>query len=152
MGRWIAYASTLALSALVLWPATWGGVVDDFPLSSYPMFSMKRTDPTVRLPSALGVTEDGRRVTLAPEIVGTEEVTHAARTLWAAIRRGREAGRALCREMAERVARSRDAELAGVKRVEIVLRRYDAVAYFSGQTEPASSRRHARCKVEREAP
>jgi len=118
---------------------------DSFPLSDYPMFSTVREAAFLQV--ALGVDGEGMETRLPPRLVANNEVMQAAQTLRRAVYGNR--SRALCREIAERVAAS--SAHAGLERVRIESRLFDPARYFSepGGDEPTQRRRHAECRIKR---
>lgn len=135
------YLLGAALLFAVLLPLVRSGD-DDFPISTYPMFSGTRERETT-ITHAIGVDADGSRAVLPPRVVANDEVVQAFETLRKAARDGSAASAELCLHVANRVDYSR------VVSVEIVSDRYDAVAYFQGDKAPRSSALHARCGVPR---
>jgi hypothetical protein len=115
---------------------------DSYPLSTYPMFSTRRS-ATGRFHTAVAIGETVHR--LSPErIAATDEVIQAAATVSDAIARGEVA--ALCADIAARVAADGpDAATA----VEVVSEDYDAVAWYDGDRTPLGRVVHARCPVVR---
>ena len=120
-------------------------VDDSLPLSNYPMFTHNPRD-TTGIELAIGFTATGGEVRLSPELSGgTVEVIHAAQTITDAVRR-REAA-ALCREIAERVARS---DLDDVVAIGLVTDAYEIVdGLRSDDPRPWTRTEHATCEVER---
>ena len=111
---------------------------DSFPLSTYPMFSSRRT-PTGSVDTAVMVV-DGVVERLTPsQIAGTDEVIIAAEVVSNSIRAGDADD--LCREIAAR-STSRG-------RIEIVTERYDALRWYEGDREPISRTVHATCEASR---
>lgn len=139
--RFWVYAFSALLVGAVVAPGVVPGARDDFPLSTYPMFSRKRPD-TMWAATARGVTRDGRRTQIAAADIASSEPMQALSTLKRALNGGPRAARALCREIAARVAR--DPELVAV---ELRWERYPVIDYFLGETEPRAVRRVARCGV-----
>lgn len=126
---------------LVVSPHLKAKIRDDFPLSSYPMFSVEK-DRTTRVTQAVAISSTGE-TPLAPEMVGTDEVLQARALLTRAARRGPEAKK-LCAEIAERVAKR------GPEAETIVLRTvtHDSVLYFTrDETKPSAVKVHATCPV-----
>ncbi len=118
---------------------------DSFPLSTYPMFSSRRTTTEVVDTAVVvrpGAAEPDR---LSPALIGgTDEVILAAATVSDAIRRGPAALAALCTEIAGRVAVRAPADATEVL---LVTERFDAVAWFGGDRRPLERRIHHRCEV-----
>lgn len=136
----------LVLLGLMLSPLARPASDDSFPFSSYPMFAHARDNAETVVDRAVAHLEDGRVVPLPPRALGTDEVLQAAATLRQAIRRGRRGNARLCAAIAARIAG--DPDYADATEVEILSERYDALAYFAGDTAPLSPpTRRARCKV-----
>lgn len=116
---------------------------DSFPLSDYPMFSTVREAAFLQI--AVGVGPGGAEERLPPSLVASSEVMQAAQTLRRAVYQ--DGAAQLCREIADRVARSR--AHSHLERVRIESRLFDPARYFSepGGDEPTERRRHASCRV-----
>ena len=115
---------------------------DSFPLSTFPMFSSRRTS-TERVDTAVAVLADGSVRRLSPErIGGTDEVILAGATVSRAVASGGAAG--LCAEIAARVAAGGP---SGAVRVEVVSETFDAVAWYDGRRDPLARTVHADCRV-----
>jgi hypothetical protein len=142
-----AYGLSAVLLVLMLSPLFRRPPVDSFPLSTYPMFSFGRRDATTVVERALGVDVKGVRRPIPPRLVGSEEVLQAKATLAQSIRQGQKATRALCRDIAARVAQ--ESAFADIVSVEIRTDTFDAVAFFEGQKDPKDSKVHATCKAVR---
>lgn len=126
--RVAAAVVSLALIGATLEPLVRDPYDDGFPLSTYPMFAMKR--PTVQtFHYALGVTRDGKRRTLSPALVGTGEVLQAMKVFDHAVGRGRKGMESLCTAIAMRVAADND--FADVITIRIVSGTHDAVEYLA---------------------
>jgi len=107
------------------------------------MFARKKGNPLVHRVVAYDAA--GGRVRISPEMIANDEVMQAARTVYHAIRQGREATARLCRETAGRVSGTPDFD--AVVRLEVVSDRFDAVGYFTGDRTPLRSWHHATCEV-----
>ena len=119
VGRWVVMTSLVALLFVPVALDT-----DDFPLSTYPMYSRVRP-VEVSFVTAHGVDRSDGIVTLGLDIVGaTDDPLIAAGELRAAIAAGRADDR--CREIATRVDR-------GVVVVQIVEERHDIVERTRGR-------------------
>jgi hypothetical protein len=140
---WLALAIAAVVTVVVCWPVLAHPDRDGFPLSTYPMFSSRRTSAEP-LSTVVGIDAAGGRHWLDPGLVnGTSEVVQAAAVVATDIASGT-AGR-LCTDVAERVAAgSRAATLA---RIEVVTVRYDAVDWFAGRRQPIDQVVHADCPV-----
>jgi hypothetical protein len=129
---------TVAVGLLVAAPAVLPDPEDDFPISTYPMFTAERGE-VVDLDTAVLVDGDTRR-RLSPEVVGgTDEIVAASVTVSRAITEGGAALDLLCQDIAARVD--------GSGEVEVVTERHDAVDYLKEGGEPLAVRVHARCPV-----
>lgn len=136
----------LVLLGLMLSPLTRPPSQDSFPFSSYPMFAHGRKNAETAVDRAVAHLPDGSVAMLPPRALGTDEVLQAATTLGTAVRRGKRASARLCAQIAARVAR--DPAFAGATAVELLSERYDAIAYFAGDTAPLDKpTRRAHCKV-----
>lgn len=145
--RPLHYALLGALALVVVSPALAKPPKDGFPLSTYPMFSTNK-DPKTSVDQAVAVSGGSGVTVLGPGFVGTDEVLQARATISRAVRGGAPAAKALCEEIASRVAR--DDALDGATQVEIRNVTHDSVAYFAGgDRQPASVRVHARCSIVR---
>ena len=114
---------------------------DSFPLSTYPMFSTRRSSAeavdTVVLVDATGT--DHR---LSPsQIAATDEIILATVTVSNAIRSER--ADLLCADVAARVRDDAAPDVA----VEVVTLRYDALDWYDGERTPIDRVVHARCQV-----
>jgi hypothetical protein len=107
---------------------------DSYPLSTYPMFSNRRS--TAESVDTAVLIRDGKLRRLSPSLIAdTDEVILAAATVKRAIAAGTAA--TLCTEIAERVG--------GRGEIEVVTERFDSVRWYEGDKEPLSRTVHARC-------
>jgi hypothetical protein len=115
---------------------------DSFPLSTYPMFSHRRsTAESVDTAVALDASGTPRR--LGPQrIAGTDEIILATATVTNAINDG--SVDVLCKEIAERVASIGPADAVSV---EVVTELYDAIDWYEGDHQPINRVVHATCPV-----
>jgi hypothetical protein len=141
------YGLSLGVALAMLSPVLRRPPVDSFPLSTYPMFSGARRSVS-HIHTLLGVTSSGEREVLSPTLIsGDPWVILAVETVHAAKRGGVERRRALCADVAARVAvEDPDHRYA---EVVFVTETYDAPAYFSGDVTPRSTKVHATCPVPR---
>ncbi len=140
------WAIGLSLSILLamLSPLLSSGQEDDFPLTTYPMYS-GAMGKTSRIRTILGITPSGGQETLSPTLIaGDPSVILAVRTAAAARRPADKL--ALCSRVAERVAADPERS-ARYTELVFLTERYDAPAFFLGATEPAATKVHARCPV-----
>lgn len=145
MSRTVAYVFGLGLTALVASPILRDPSDDSYPLSTYPMFARKREKP--RFFFVEGVTKRKEATRLPPGLVANAEVMQAAARVRRAVRAGKEATRALCKEVAERVRASR--EHRQIVEVRIVEARFDPIRYFEEGPEPEERSVVERCRVKR---
>jgi hypothetical protein len=139
--RWLALATALMVGVIVCWPVLAHPDRDGFPLSTYPMFSSRRTR-TEPLSTVVGIDAEGSQRWLDPWLLnGTHEVIQAAAVVSDEIAAG-EAPR-LCTDVAARAA-DHGTDLV---RVEVVTVRYDAVDWFAGEREPLERTVHASCAL-----
>lgn len=142
-----AAAVSIALLALVLSPILRDPMDDGFPLSTYPMFAMRR--PTqLTLDYAYGETAAGERRTLSASLLGTGEVLQAVMMYARAVTAGKSATQPLCARIAAAIATADDERYAGVVLVRIVTGTHDAVAYLVDGTRGSEVERE-RCRVMR---
>ncbi|MDA2957704.1 MAG: hypothetical protein O3B66_05690 [Actinomycetota bacterium] len=139
VSRWVARLVGLGIVAVI-------GVVpvaldrDSYPLSTYPMFSSRRT-AVEPVHTAVVTAADGAVRRLSPtQISGNDEVIIAAQLVYDAIRR--DGGEVLCADIAVRLS---DVETGS--EVEIVTERYDAIDWYEGRKSPISRVVHTSCRV-----
>ena len=142
----LAVGVGLGATGAVLSPlATAAG--DSFPISTYPMFARPRGQPT--LYAAIARATDGSERRLTPSLIGSEEVLQAKVLIARSVEQGPAAAQALCQDIAGRVAAS--AAGAELRAIEIVMRRYDPIAYFVSGPEPLEQAVVQTCPVPRPA-
>lgn len=142
--RLTSYATLFAVVGAVAYPCWWAFGQDSFPLSNYPMFARPRAQ-RVRMPTVVGITHKGERVTLSPQLIGGARwINMSARLVRRTIRKGRGASDALCEAVARRIIAAQQTDLAGV---EVVTEAFDSIAYMTTGTGPTRRRVHARCEV-----
>lgn len=145
--RWLALSTAVVVALVVCWPVLAHPDRDGFPLSTYPMFSSRRTT-TEPLSTVVGIDAAGAQRWLDPRLLnGTREVVQAAAVISDEIRSGQAAR--LCTEVADRVEDRQhgDAVADRVVRLEVVTVRYDAVDWFGGDHQPLERTVHATCPV-----
>lgn len=148
----LAAATSLALLGAVLAPVAqnWRAQPrDSFPLSYYPMFSMRRR-PTLEVTHLVGFDAHGRRVALPYKLTGSCGLNQTRKQLQRRVNRGE--GEAVCRAVANRLAARGDQRYAAVVRVGVVTGRYRLDDYFSGPCEPQREVVHACAPVVRAGP
>ena len=101
---------------------------DGFPLSYYPMFSLKRSDSTT-VRYLVGLDADGKRHLLPHTYAGTGGLNQVRRQINKVVRGGK--ADTLCRLVAARVAQENDERFAGVTTVQVVVGRYRLNDYFA---------------------
>jgi hypothetical protein len=127
---------TVAVGLVVFAPAVLPDPDDDFPISTYPMFTTERAE-VVDLDTAVLVDDDGRH-RLSPELVGgSDQIVTAAVTVSQAVAAGSAATELLCQDIADRVD--------GPGSIEIVTERHDAVDLLRDDADAISVTVHARC-------
>jgi hypothetical protein len=146
MGRAYAYLVSATVLIATAWPGFRDVERDDFPLSTYPMFSRDR-GRVAAVANAVAVDAQGKRHLLAPALIASQESMQAVATLWQAIRGGPRSSARLCETIAARVARDNALAALGPLRIEISEEKVDTLAYLAGNLEPISRKRHARCAV-----
>lgn len=133
---WGGLVSVVVLGAMAtpLWHEK-----DDYPLSTYPMFSRARP-PVVDIDHVVGIYEGGEQRVVPPSLVMRGEVLQTKIAISAAI--GRRKADVLCREVAARAAGD-----PSLVRLEVRSDSYLVSGYFSSARRPIKSRVHARCRV-----
>lgn len=120
---------------------------DDFPLSTYPMYSEARPS-TVVLPTAVAVDADGERQRLSLDVIaGVDDPLIAAAELRDAIAADR--ADETCAAVARRLVASGD-DLGGrspLVAVEVATERHDTVARVRGEPSEVAREVHARCAI-----
>ncbi len=147
--RKAAWAFTLVATALVMAPVVAPRGWDDFPLSTYPMFSRGDLGSVADLDHVVVRFSDGTSAPAPPSTFGTPEVMVAMKVISGAIARGE--AEALC----ERAAEAKETATATGKSggralfVEVVTSRFDARRYFVAEAmrAPLERKVHARCAV-----
>ena len=143
MRRGWAYVVSVSALAAVFSPVLRPSQRDSYPLSTYPMFSNDLGRESA-LATAVGVTIDGQVRRLSPELIsGGYEPVRAYTTVEASIANGDTAD--LCREIAERAAKSRATDVIAI---EVVTEVHDVVAWFEGDKVPVQRIVHARCPLD----
>ena len=141
-------AVTLIAIAAVAYPVRRDPVRrDDFPLSTYPMFAIRRKDARVVLDYVIATGPGERRVHVPPELVAGPEVMQAMMTVNRAVNRGHAA--TLCAEVAARLATR--AGYAAYDTVQVISGDHRAVEYLTRGTL-GRERVRATCAVPRVGP
>lgn len=133
------------LIAAALSPVLRKPIDDGFPLSTYPMFAWARPT-TLTMSYPLGVTAAGGRRYLSPVLIGSLEVLQAMTIVQRAAERGQAGLRALCEDIARRVA-ARSA-YGDVVAIRIVQGSHDAVEFLV-RDRIGPEAEQARCEVRR---
>lgn len=141
MTRAKAYVLTLVFGVAVILPAIPGLMGDDFPISTYPMFSGRQSE-TATIARAEGLRADGSASRLQPSLVANDEVIQAFETLRQAISKGPEATLALCRRIAGRVSAHDYTE------IRLLTETYNVIEYFDSDKGPLTSSVQASCEVQ----
>ena len=114
---------------------------DSFPVSTYPMFSTRRT--TTETVDTAVLVRDGQTRRLSPQkIADTDEVILAAATVSRAIADG--TSETLCEEIAQRTG-------ADSGEVQVVTEQYDSVRWYEGDHTPLQRIVHASCPAKAES-
>jgi hypothetical protein len=118
---------------------------DDFPLSTYPMYSRSRGD-AVTFATAQAVDVDGSVSSLSLAVIGaSDDPLIVAGELRSALREDRADER--CTEIADR-ARDWAGLADDVVAIEVVAERHDVVARAAGEPSLLDRTVHARCEIE----
>ena len=147
------------LIGAVIWPVVqnWREQPKDgFPLSYYPMFSLKRSDSTT-VRYLVGLDAHGVRHLLPHTYAGTGGLNQVRRQINKVVRGGK--ADTLCKLVAARVAQTDEERFAGVVTVQVVVGRYRLTDYFAEtrgsvweRLDASRTRDHveASCPVERD--
>ena len=128
---------------------------DSFPLSYYPMFSLKRSDSTT-VRYLVGLDADGGRHLLPHTYAGTGGLNQVRRQINKVVRGGK--ADTLCRLVAANVAQTDEERFAGVITVQVVFGRYRLTDFFADKggsvwermdASRTAERVEASCPVER---
>ena len=106
LGGWTVMSTVVVAMLSPMAP----GRADSFPLSSYPMFSARREDTSVKLVVAVERSADGGLHVLPTEATGHGHLTQAVRALKAAARDGGDRPQRLCQEVAAWLDRRSDGQ------------------------------------------
>ncbi len=145
-----AAGMSAAFLSTVLWPIAqnWRAEKEDgFPLSYYPMFSVKRKK-RYRVTHLAGRTANGARVTIPYGYAGTGGLNQVRRQLRRTALEG--GAESLCRAVAAKMGRRGHPSLAAVVEVELVTGEYRLDDYLRGSTDPVRVTVHASCPVGRQ--
>ena len=133
---WAVPIAAIVLLA-TLWPLAWSSADDDdFPLSTYPMFS-RSAGTEVAIPHVVWFDSEGNRSVVDRGDLGAGEVMQAFESLRIIVRSDDEA-QTFCVDVAGRVS---DAAVE----VQVVTDTFDAVEYFADNRIPSASTVHASC-------
>jgi hypothetical protein len=133
----------------VLWPVVqnWRErPKDSFPLSYYPMFSLKRSESTT-VRYLVGLDADGGRHLLPHTYAGTGGLNQVRRQINKVVRGGK--ADTLCRLVAAKVAQTDEERFAGVVTVQVVFGRYRLNDYFADKRRSVWERMDASRTAER---
>jgi hypothetical protein len=144
MSRALAYSVGLGVLVAVVSPAFQAKPEDSYPLSTYPMFSQRRTAPVLYF--AEGIDAAGKRSRVPPELIANDEVMQAAAVVRRAVLDGEDASARLCARVAEQARRTESHR--ALARIELVSAKFDPVGYFVGSGEPLERTTHFGCDVE----
>ena len=150
-GKLRATYLSLAIVGLVLWPLrqNWSAKPrDSFPLSYYPMFSVKR-QATETFYYMLGRDAEGARYLIPYTFAGPGGLNSVRRQIRRIVEEGRAAD--LARSVAKRVSRRDALPWSKVVTVAVVRGRYVVDDYFHGRKDPVSEQIKASCAVERKS-
>ncbi len=130
---------TVLVVAVVVAPAVWPDPEDDFPLSTYPMFT-DDVGRVVDLQTAVRIDHEGSH-RLSPEVIGgADEPILAAETVRLAVLEGPAAADRLCREIAARAH--------GGGRIALVTETHDVVDLLRDDAPPVRVVTHTECPVD----
>jgi hypothetical protein len=147
---WFGATVSLVLTVFVLWPALRDPSEDSFPLSTYPMFSRAKSDPSLVLTQALAVLPDGTRKPLPPKLsTGNEEVIQSMRIIVDNTHGGGARAEQFCRDIASRVGAATRSPWSEAVAIELARSRFDTVAYFEEAPVPLDRRTLHRCPIDR---
>ena len=150
IGKWGPSLLSIAMIGAVLSPIAenWRqDPRDNFPLSYYPMFSLRRAE-TSRLSYPVGFDARGNRYQIPYTLVGAGGLNQVRRQITKIVEGGRAAD--LCLSVGSRVARRTTRPLADVVRIQIATGTYRLSDYFTGKDKtPVVERVHASCDVRR---
>lgn len=121
------------LVGAVLWPVleNWRGrPKDGFPLSYYPMFSLKRADATT-VRYLVGLDARGERRLLSHTCAGTGGLNQVRRQINALVRTGE--ADALCKLVAADVATRSEERFPDIVTVQVVVGRYRLADFFAAK-------------------
>ncbi|GAB4497027.1 MAG: hypothetical protein OHK0019_29830 [Saprospiraceae bacterium] len=132
-----AVVASLILLSAILWPIreNWQKEPKDaFPLSYFPMFSLKR-DTTCRVNYFVGFDNRGNRVVIPYRFVGSGGFNQVRRQINKKVRQGK--GDALAQKVSKRLSKTSMAPYTELKRVALCTGTYDLDCYFlKGQKTP----------------
>jgi hypothetical protein len=147
--KWVATAFSLVVIGAVLSPIAenWrADPRDDFPLSYYPMFTLKRAE-TSSVTFVAGFDRRGNRSSIPHWVVGPGGMNQVRRQISRTVE-AEDAGK-LCRTVGSRVARRRDEPYTGIVTLQVVTDWYRLDGYLVGDKTPVAEQVHATCDVSR---
>lgn len=121
--------------------------MDSFPLSHYPMFSLKRSK-RARVTYLVGIDARGKQRRLPYLCAGVGGLNQVRRQINRAVREGW--AERLCETVAASPMLRREGAFADVVEVRIVAGEYRLADYFKGNKAPLSERVYAACLVRRD--
>jgi len=134
---------TSVMVVLVVSPVFRSPPTDSFPLSTFPMFS-DLVEPVVAIDVVVGIDTTGASVSLGPRVIaGTDEVIIAGSIVRQAVRGGAASAAQLCDDVVSRVGADK-----GLTAIEVRTETVDAIAWFSGSSQPLSTQVHHRCALD----
>jgi hypothetical protein len=122
---------------------------DSFPLSYYPMFSAKRSE-NYQANYLVGLDARGNRHLISHKFAGSGGFNQTRRQINKVIREKQ--ADALCRSIADKVARADKPPYTQIVTVQIVTGSFRFEDYFAGNKTPLSERVRASCRVGRGEP
>ncbi|MGH3089937.1 MAG: hypothetical protein ACRDSJ_21865 [Rubrobacteraceae bacterium] len=146
-GKVVAAGGIAAMVGAVAWPVVqnWKKKPkDSFPLSYYPMFSVKRSE-TAKVQYLLGVGAGGERRLLPYTYAGDGGFNQVRRQIRRMVREG-DAGK-LCERVASGI--SANGRFSDVETGQVVTGEDLYSDYFAGKKEPLSEKVHASRKIEK---
>ena len=118
---------------------------DGFPLSYYPMFTMRRS-AELRLTHVIGIDDRGETTPLHYRLTGLGGGLNSSRKqIRKMVRFG--GAKQLCANVSANIGALDKPELGSIREVRVITGKYLLDGFFRGQTEPTSEKVHATCAV-----